>query len=209
MRMSVQHIHRGWRQISVMILMFFLLTSVPWLGEAGIADRWQTLTEAGTTARDQAQYEDAERLFLLASQETEQFDPGDRRVAATLNNLGLVYHAQGQYARAKPYYEQALARWEQALGSDHADVGSALNNLAEIYQEEGALEQAETAYLARSRSVNGPLVAAIRSWQSGSTILQDCIENRGASCKPNHGFVWRWPSCPVPTEPPRSTPRRF
>ncbi len=54
MRMSAPHIHRGWRQIRVMILILFILTSVPWFAEAGIADRWQTLTEAGTTARDQA-----------------------------------------------------------------------------------------------------------------------------------------------------------
>lgn len=70
--------------MGLMILMVFLLTSVPWLAEAGVPDVWQTLTDAGTTARDQAQYEDAERLFLLARQETEQFEPGDRRVAATL-----------------------------------------------------------------------------------------------------------------------------
>lgn len=87
--------------MGLMILMVLLLTSVPWLAEAGVPDVWQTLTDAGTTARDQAQYEDAERLFLLARQETEQFEPGDRRVAATLNHLGLIYHAQGQYARAK------------------------------------------------------------------------------------------------------------
>ncbi|MEO8340988.1 MAG: tetratricopeptide repeat protein [Nitrospirota bacterium] len=147
MHTSTHGIGGGWRPIGLVMLILSLLASVPLRAEAGIADRWQTLTEAGTTARDQAQYEDAERLFLSARQEAEQFEPGDRRVAATLNNLGLVYHAQGQHARAKPYYEQALVRWEQALGSDHADVGSALNNLAEIYQEEGAFEQAETAYL--------------------------------------------------------------
>ena len=83
---------------------------------ADSTDRWQTFTEARTAARDRAQYDDAERLFLLAGHETERFEADDARAATTLNNLGLVYHAQGQYARAKSYYEQALARWEQTFG---------------------------------------------------------------------------------------------
>ncbi|MEO8341244.1 MAG: tetratricopeptide repeat protein, partial [Nitrospirota bacterium] len=145
--MSTPHIRKGWYRMNRLAMVLFLLTCIPWLAEAGVQDRWQTLTDAGTTARDQAQYEDAERLFLLARHEAEQFEPGDTRVAATLNHLGLVYHAQGQYGRAKPYYEQALALWERIHGTNHVDVASALNNLAEIYQEEGAFEQAEAAYL--------------------------------------------------------------
>lgn len=168
--------------MGVMILMLVLLTSVPWLAEAGVPDVWQTLTEAGTAARDQAHYEDAERLFLLATHEAEQFEPGDTRVAATLNHLGLVYHAQGQYARAKPYYEQALVRWEQALGSDHADVGSALNNLAEIYKEEGAFEQAEAAYL-RSLTIGERALGRGPS-RVGNRVQQSCrtLSKTGTSC---------------------------
>lgn len=115
MRMCAPHIHRGWCQLGLVILILSMLICIPWLAGAGSPDAWQTLTEAGTTAREQARYEEAERLFLLASHEAEQFEPGDTREAATLNHLGLVYHAQGQYARAKPYYEQALA-----LGNGHS-----------------------------------------------------------------------------------------
>jgi Tetratricopeptide repeat len=32
-----------------------------------------------------------------------------------LNNLGTVVHVQGDYARAKLYYERALAIWEKIL----------------------------------------------------------------------------------------------
>ena len=68
-------------------------------------------------------------------------------MATTLNNLGLVYHAQGQYARAKSYYEQALTRWERTVGTEQANVSTVLNNLAEIYREEGNFEQAEAFYI--------------------------------------------------------------
>ena len=65
----------------------------------------------------------------------------------TLNNLGLVFHEQHRYAEAKSYYEQALVVWEQIRGAEHPGVATALHNLAEIYLEEGQLEQAEKHYL--------------------------------------------------------------
>jgi tetratricopeptide (TPR) repeat protein len=160
MTMTRLWVRGGWWRMIPLAAVLFMVSCPPTLAEAGSPDAWQTLTAARTTARTQARYEDAERLFLLAGHEAEQFGPGDARVATTLNNLGLVYHAQSRYARAKPYYEQALALWEQTLGSDHADVASALNNLAEIYQEEGAFEQAEASYL-RSLAIGERALARI------------------------------------------------
>lgn len=127
--------------------MFLMALSLPLSATADSTDRWQTLTEAGIAARDGAQYDEAERLFLLARREAERFGANATRMATTLNDLGLVYHAQGQYARAKSYYEKALAQCERAVGSEQADVSTLLNNLAEIYREEGNFEQAETFYL--------------------------------------------------------------
>jgi tetratricopeptide (TPR) repeat protein len=146
MDMSEWQIRGGWFRMSQVAAVLVMMLCPPPLVSADSTDNWQVLTEAGVAAREQARYEEAEGLFLLAGHETKRFDPDDPRVAATLNHLGLVYHAQGQYARAKPYYEQALNRWERAFGSDHADVASALHNLADIYLEEGAFEQAEAYY---------------------------------------------------------------
>ena len=42
-------------------------------------------------------------------------------VAQTLNNLAGLYHSQGQYAKAEPLYERALAIYEEALGPDHSE----------------------------------------------------------------------------------------
>ena len=39
--------------------------------------------------------------------------------AASLNNLAVLLQAQGDYAAAKPLYEQALAIHEAVLGERH------------------------------------------------------------------------------------------
>ena len=49
--------------------MLFMLVPMPAPAESGAPDLWQTLIEAGATAREHARYADAERLFLLAGHE--------------------------------------------------------------------------------------------------------------------------------------------
>jgi len=43
-------------------------------------------------------------------------------VALSLNNLALLYKAQGRYADAEPVYKRALAIYEKALGPTHPYV---------------------------------------------------------------------------------------
>jgi hypothetical protein len=50
-----------------------------------------------------------------------------------LNNLALLYEAQGRHADAEPLYKRALAIEEKALGPDHPHVAVSLNNLAVLY----------------------------------------------------------------------------
>ena len=51
-------------------------------------------------------------------------------VAHTLNNLALVYTAQGKYAQRRRLYQRALAIREKAFGGDHPTVADTVNNLA-------------------------------------------------------------------------------
>ncbi len=53
-------------------------------------------------------------------------------MAASLNNLALLYQAQGHYAEAEPLYQRSLAIKEKALGPEQPDVAMSLNNLAEL-----------------------------------------------------------------------------
>ena len=49
--------------------------------------------------------------------------------ATSLNNLGMLLQAMGDYAGARPYLERSLAISEQVLGAQHPDTATSLNNL--------------------------------------------------------------------------------
>ena len=70
----------------------------------------------------------------------------DPSVALALNNLAVLYLAQGRYAEAEPLHKRALAIREKALGPDHADVAQSLNNLAALYVAQGRYAEAEPLY---------------------------------------------------------------
>ena len=63
-----------------------------------------------------------------------------------LNNLALVYEAQGKYAEAEGLFSRALAIKEKALGADHPDMAIALNHLALVYYDEAKYAAAEGLY---------------------------------------------------------------
>ena len=73
-------------------------------------------------------------------------------VAASLNNLALLYRAQGRYGEAEPLYQRALAIYEAVLGTQHPYVAASLNNLAEIYRVQGRYGEAEPLINGRWRS---------------------------------------------------------
>lgn len=64
-------------------------------------------------------------------------------VATALNNLAMLYYAQGEYAAAEPLYERALGIDEQALGAEATAVATDLNNLALLYKRQDRLDKAE------------------------------------------------------------------
>jgi CHAT domain-containing protein len=67
-------------------------------------------------------------------------------VAASLNSLAELYKAQGNYTRAEPLYERALAVLEATLGENHPRVATALNNLAGLYFAQGNYGRVESLY---------------------------------------------------------------
>ena len=67
--------------------------------------------------------------------------------------------AQGKYAEAEPLFRRALAIEEAALGTNHPDVGTTLNNLALLLQEQGKYAEAEPLFrraLAIKEAALGP-----------------------------------------------------
>ena len=51
-------------------------------------------------------------------------------MATSLNNLAKLYQVQGKYAEAEPLYKRSLAIREKALGPEHLDVATSLENCA-------------------------------------------------------------------------------
>ena len=64
---------------------------------------------------------------------------------------GRALRAQGQYAKAEPLYQRSLAIWEKALGPDHPEVATSLNNLAVLYRRPRRVRQGRAALSALTR----------------------------------------------------------
>jgi tetratricopeptide (TPR) repeat protein len=66
--------------------------------------------------------------------------------ARLLNQLGYYLHNRGDYARALPLYEQALAIRQTVLGENHPETANSLNNLASLYYAQGNYARALPLY---------------------------------------------------------------
>lgn len=67
-------------------------------------------------------------------------------VAATLNNLAVLFGKRGKFKDAEPLCKRALEIREKVLGHDHPDVAKQLNNLALLCQNQGKYEEVERYY---------------------------------------------------------------
>src|SRR3989441_948410 len=98
---------------------------------------------AAGKARQEGRYSEAERLFIDAIKELEEFGPGDPRLPASLSSLAELYRARCKYAKAEALYKRALKIREKTLGPDHPEVATSLNNLAVLYHDERKNAEAE------------------------------------------------------------------
>ena len=87
----------------------------------------------------QINYPEAERYYRKAAAIEDQ-DPFYLDAHAT------ILQKMGQYADAEPLFRRALAIDEKALGKDHPDVASSLNNLALLLYSQGKYGEAEPLY---------------------------------------------------------------
>jgi hypothetical protein len=55
--------------------------------------------------------------------------------AWSLNGLAELYRAQGQYTKAEPLHQRALAIREKALGPEHPEGATSLENYARLLRD--------------------------------------------------------------------------
>ena len=105
---------------------------------------WQQLNSKVAMLYQQGRYAEAAEVAEEALTVAEKtFESNHPDVAATLNNLALLYKAQGKYAEAEPLYKQALKIVEKALGPEHPDVATTCENMAGLYRQIGKEDEAE------------------------------------------------------------------
>jgi tetratricopeptide (TPR) repeat protein len=83
----------------------------------------------------------------------DEWDIESGEAGRLLNQIGVYNTARGRYGDAEPLYKRALGVREKALGLDHPDVATSLNNLAELYRTKGKYEDAEPRMSERWASV--------------------------------------------------------
>jgi tetratricopeptide (TPR) repeat protein len=126
-----------------------------------------TLRQIATSYKDlqiklQSFISDNPAIVALKSQArdaVEALGPQHPDVAHNLNNLAMLYQAQGRYGEAMPLLQRALTIHEQSLGPTHPDIAMSLNNLATLYRDLLRYAEAEPLYqraLALYERVRGP-----------------------------------------------------
>ncbi len=78
--------------------------------------------------------------------------------AKLMDTIGQLYQSIGVYDRAQPLLEEALKLRRQALGSDHPDVATSMNHLAEVMYFKGDYAGSEPLFreaLAMRRKLPG------------------------------------------------------
>lgn len=82
---------------------------------------------------------------LLADME-QAHGPDHRDVAASLNNLALLYGSQGRDAEAEPLLKRSIALVEKLHGAGSSEAAHQLNNLAALYQRQQRYAEAEPLF---------------------------------------------------------------
>lgn len=122
-------------------------TSPAVLTGAGVdTDEWSKHIQAGREHLNAQRYAEAEKELQAAVAEAEKGGVEDRRLAATLYNLGHVYAKQKDYEKAEATYKRSLTICEKICGDKDKEVLRTMTSLAKLYTEEKKYDQAEPLF---------------------------------------------------------------
>ena len=131
------------------------------------------LREIAYFLEDWESSQDLERLYLRALKGFEDAcGPKHTSTLNTINNLGVLYNAQGKMNEAEQMYVRALRGYEEAWGAKHASTLDTVNNLGLLYVDQGKMKEAEQMYL---RALRGKEEV----WGAKHTSTLDTVNNLG------------------------------
>ena len=115
---------------------------------------------------------------LVAICKSETADAADSAQRADLlGRAGGYFHGRAAYSAARPLFERALAIREKALGPEHPDTATSLNNLAVLLQDQGDLAAArplfERALAIREKALGPEHPDTATSLNNLAVLLQD------------------------------------
>jgi tetratricopeptide (TPR) repeat protein len=116
---------------------------------------WQILEKDFSSLYEQQEYSQA-MVVAKRQLETAKVTPFFSKfyVPSSMNNLGKIYQAQGEYAQAETYYKGALRSAEEAFGRNNSRLAVILENMAGLYRESGNAEEAQKS-LKRAEQIQG------------------------------------------------------
>jgi tetratricopeptide (TPR) repeat protein len=83
---------------------------------------------------DRAEYQEAIKLYEKALEiDRTTLPPHHFSLAASYNNIGMVYRKMGDYSKALSYYLKDLEISEKTLPPNHPDLGGSYNNIGALY----------------------------------------------------------------------------
>ncbi len=108
-------------------------------------EQWEALTATAREAMNSGDLVAAEKKLRLALEFANKPE-GNSRLAASLNNLAVLYAAADRFAEATPLLARALQVWEETLGSDDPEVAKGASNLATLYLYQQQYADAEPLF---------------------------------------------------------------
>jgi CHAT domain-containing protein len=126
----------------------WFLTALLWAAPlAGQEDDWALITQEVKKLFMQGRTTEALPLAEQALRIAESsFGPLDRRLAASLTNLGDLYRDHREMAKAEGFFKRSLAIAESSSGVGSLSEAAPLNDLAMLYKDEGRLQDAEPLF---------------------------------------------------------------
>jgi tetratricopeptide (TPR) repeat protein len=100
---------------TAILLVVLVIATAPF---AGAQDAWESHTRTGEYAFAVGEIERAEREFQAALAIAQRLPPPDRRLEASLGNLGRLYEHGDRFEQALPMYQLWAAAAEERLGTD-------------------------------------------------------------------------------------------
>jgi serine/threonine protein kinase/tetratricopeptide (TPR) repeat protein len=110
------------------------------------AVRAALLDVLGNVYRSMGLYRQAEPLLLAALTDREKFGPDDLETANCMHNVAWLLHDLGDYDKARPLYEKALALRLAQLGPEDPLTVTSKFHLAWVLADDGEYDQAEKLF---------------------------------------------------------------